>query len=280
MSRETTLRVENFRNCTHDYQCFVQADQLLHGTTTKMFRQAVSRVAVRQNVRQFHNTRASNDLFDYFRIRNFLKKEEGPKEVEVESAKDVMKKVESSEEDLSKVSNLRVLGKPPKDTTWEELEAPKWAFQPWPTAQNNKKLKLRTVQIALAHAAKQHIAGFEKGSDLMAASLQDLTTRFNFIKEITPRLNVSIPDAVLTKATNVGDIFNYLEANVVGREFDEKQPDAVYLNPDEFEGLNVTFVDHGAESAKQAKKFKKLLDKAEEHMEVEVARKLQAAVDK
>ena len=94
-------------------------------------------------------------------------------------------------------------------------------------------------------------------------NLNDLYQRFIFIKQVQIKFGIEISDLKLTQLNNLLKLKNHLvrELNPSKIELNEKLPNAIYLNPEEFIGTNISIGDHIFEKQK-SKHFKKLIKKA------------------
>ncbi|ANB11360.1 hypothetical protein AWJ20_4166 [Sugiyamaella lignohabitans] len=216
------------------------------------------RLALQQH-RQLSSSIPRSNLFDFFR-RAGVKDESKPVPKQTKT-KDVMKELESGESEVvsDKRVKLRVLGAPPKDESWEQ-ERNQFEVNAWPLKATAPELQETQVTEALQNAYNKH---FTSSNDTSASyldqSLDDLNLRFSYTKEVSRELSVIIPDAVLSKVQTIGDVYEYLTTKVAGRRYDENQPEAIYLDPKEFEGLNITIRDAISEKRNKKLRFKEAL---------------------
>ncbi|PRT56819.1 hypothetical protein B9G98_04439 [Wickerhamiella sorbophila] len=155
-----------------------------------------------------------------------------------------------AQEDLpedTKPRRLRMLGKPkdPKED-WESVK--EFAeFQAWPTRFHRSDMTSGQIESAVSSA----FAGVE---------FSNISQRFEAVKKLSQELQIAIPDAVLSRTTSKEYITGYLES--VARPFDEKMPDAIYLNPEDFQGTNITISDPVAERKERRRRYAQLLQDA------------------
>lgn len=150
----------------------------------------------------------------------------------------------------SQPRKLRVLGKPRNPETDLKWVKAKFTFDAWPT--NLCKKSLTTDKIVAAVGAHP-------------IDYKDLNARFEAFKQISKSLGVAIPDRVLTTCDSPELLKAYLQS--VSREYDEKQPDAIYLDRKEFQGLNITIEPTPKERRAVIKKTKQLIREAQKAQE-------------
>lgn len=226
--------------------------------------------------RSFSQTTQRQDLFDFLRRRSIKPRDEEPKPTATESStpaqpqkktSDVMSEVESSSSSEPVKQSLRIVGKPPSiQETWESEKNGFDLSSPWPIKLVAPELTSEAVMNALEtnYAKIVEPKLTEKPADWKSAKLDDLQLRFDFSKAVIAELQVSIPDRVLSQLSTIGDIHDYYLDQVVGRIFNEKLPDAVYFNNEDFEGTNVTFVDADKEKKESKLRWKRLVQEAKE----------------
>lgn len=155
---------------------------------------------------------------------------------------------ESIPED-SEPRKLKMLGKSyniQKD--WPKVE--KFTqYSAWPTNLYRSELTADNIEHALQ-------AAFPEGD----ASVADIFKRFAGIKEITKTLNIAIPDSEFSSFKTVNNVKEHLLS--VSRKYDERQPDAVYLDAKDFVGTNITLSDPVMERRSRKERYQKLLKEA------------------
>jgi hypothetical protein len=210
----------------------------------------------RNVARTLHTSTVRLDLFSFFR------KTKVPEEralVKPQKTSEVMKQL-ADDTKQSERPKLRMLGTPPVDNSWE-LENRGFAVNPWPVRTVAPNLTLEKVEEALRNAYETVIGG-KADANIGEISLLNLRTRFDFIKHVNKVLKVAIPDVEISKMSSIADVGQYYTKRVINREFNEWEPEAIYLKPEDFEGYNVTIVDAQAERAKIRDKRKSLLQAA------------------
>lgn len=236
-----------------------QAQLVVHTQNTNNMLRAVT-ASQPILARHLHTSRATQDLFDFFR-RKKISETTTPSANAVEKTKDVMKKLEEGgktgaeasekDADIGKSRKLRILGAPVVEDAWQ-TEKVKFAFRPWPLQQTNKDRTSEDVTAAIANLSVADIN----------ASFSSIDEKFSFVKNIGKELRVSIPDPVVSRLNSVAEFQAYLCENVVDREFDERQPDAIYLDAKDFEGTNISIKDAITERYNKKQKFRDALRQA------------------
>lgn len=229
-----------------------------------------------QQQRRFSQSSGRQDLFDFLRRRSIKPRDEESKPPSTESStpakpqkktSDVMSEVESSSSSEPVKQNLRIVGKPRSiQETWESEKNGFELSNPWPIKLVAPELTTEAVVNALEtnYAKIVEPKLTKKPTDWKSAKLDDLQLRFDFSKAVIAELQVSIPDRVLSQMSTIGDIHNYYLDQVVGRIFDEKLPDAVHFNNEDFEGTNITFVDADKEKKESKLRWRRLVQEAKE----------------
>lgn len=144
---------------------------------------------------------------------------------------------------------LRILGKPHNiNHDWPKIEN-FTRYSAFPTNMYRSELTADSIAEAVAKA-------FPEGD----ASVVDISKRFAGIKDLTKHLKVAIPDSVFSSVRTVNDIKDHLRS--VSRKFDEKRPDAVYLDAKDFVGTNITISDPVVERRSRKQRYQELLNAA------------------
>ena len=142
---------------------------------------------------------------------------------------------------------LRVLGMPKNNKAdWDSVKDVA-SFTAWPTSYHRSDLSTEQIESAVAAA-------------FGSADLSNLSQRFQAIKSLSESLNLAIPDSVLSKVESTQDAVEYLKS--VARPYNEKTPDAVYLNAEDFKDTNITISDPAAERKARRKHYKSLVRQA------------------
>lgn len=146
----------------------------------------------------------------------------------------------------SKPRKLKVIGKP-KDIA-EEREAIKEfvEFSAWPTNHHRRDLKEPDIDNALAQVRNFDFA--------------DITSRFQAVKQVTESLRIAVPDPVISTLSSADEFRTHLLRSA--RVYDERQPDAIYLSPEDYLGTNIVISDPTAERKAMRQKKHELLRKA------------------
>lgn len=211
---------------------------------------------------------------DFFKNRKWVPGFGQKSKVEkTQSTKDLIKDIEDreSKQEVSKglagPVELDVLGAPVVDT-WSEEERAQFAFKAFPIAKHNAELTIEEVESVLGSSYKQ-VYGSE-GQDLG----QDLNKRFAYLKAVMQGLNTAIPEKYIIQFGSVEDVRTYFAGKVVGIEFNEKEPEAIYLNPEDFKGTNITLVDVVKSKKERKQKWDDLINQARKHEDEELAKSL------
>lgn len=211
-------------------------------------------------IRSLHTSSSRSDLFSFFR-KTKVPMEPGKelKPTKPQKTSEVMKELVSDKKD-KKRSNLRIIGAPPADDSWE-LENNGFQVNAWPVTTVAPKLTSQQVDEALKNAYDT-VIGENTQVSLSERSLLDLNTRFNFIKHVNKDLKVAMPDSEVNNVNVIGDVEKYYKKRVIDKEYNEWEPEAIYLKQEDFEGYNVTIIDAQADRAKRREKRASLLREA------------------
>lgn len=220
--------------------------------------------------RAIHTFSARSDLFSFFRKTKVPEPVAAPPPKPKKTA-EVMNELASDSKKVGR-PKLRVLGEPPVDNSWEQ-ENNDFEVNAWPVKTIAPKLTAAEVDEAVKRAYNSIVKGIPSGGDIGDTSLLDLKTRFAFTKYVNQVLKVAIPDAELNTITSVGDVENYYKRKVIDKEFNEWEPEAIYLKPEDFQGYNVTIIDAKAERKKLRERRNELL-KAAKRSEAQRQREL------
>lgn len=230
----------------------------------------LTRPTCRYSVRQFSRTSTRQDLFDFLKKRSIKPRDaqkEKPQEAVTETTNTSVEETNKEKPKPNKREALRVIGKPPSiHESWETEKNGFDLSNPWPTKLNNSELSIEQVENALLKNYTEIIQPTLNTSveDWMKTELNDLKLRFDYTKAVISQLNVSIPDRVLSEMNQISDLYDYYVDNVVGKIVNEKLPDAIYFDPNEFEGTNITFVDADKEKKDSKQRWKNLVKQAKD----------------
>lgn len=169
-------------------------------------------------------------------------------------------------EEAQAARELEVLGMPAYDTveSWE-AESNGFKIVPFPINLQNEKLDdLDLVKGAIFRAATAHglfpanaTAPPEGEQWLSDIVFDDIKTRFLVFKQIQRELDIQIPDPELSRIGSAEMLFEYFLDKVHGvKRFNPKEPNAIYLDPQEFIGTNITLKNGGLSDA-EVRKLKK-----------------------
>lgn len=180
---------------------------------------------------------------------------------------------------------LEVIGLPEEDRSWEEFVAAnggQFEVGAFPTGQVNAELTAEAVEAAVGKAYAEVVLGGDSSADSLpadwqAAEVADLTTRMRFLSHIQLALRTAIPDPQLALLASPAAVHAYFATKVVGRRYNEKEPDAIYLDPKDFEGTNIRIVDAPLSKRQQEAKWQALVEDARKADEEKRAQALSEA---
>lgn len=212
--------------------------------------------------RSFSSSSLKYSILDYFRSKPSTPAVAQP------STKEVMKKAEQSEVSLEKIP---IIGKRNKlrDELWKTrmngFEVNSWipeksVYTELIASDSNieptvviKNLLLKTYNDKLS-------ANLDAVTEDI--TLNDLQKRFELIKQIQLDFGVKISDYELTTLNSLTKVEKYLNKKLLNpTRFNEKEPNAIYLDEDAFKGTNVSIKSYVSEALKE-KKFNALLRQA------------------
>ncbi|KAG7927175.1 hypothetical protein KL925_002546 [Ogataea polymorpha] len=218
------------------------------------------------SARQFHNSVVRPSVLDYFK---FYKKKDAAPETPVKDTKEVIKEIETKTRDPVTSNEVVILGKHNSEFSDEKVSKKAlegFVFNTWLpeksefSNRNTGSLPYQeVVSELLTEIFKTHVPSIN-ASDL---KLDDLALRFKLLKEVQIKFGTSIPDIKLSQLDSFDKIERYLldKLDPKSQLFNEKLPDAVYLDPKEFEGTNITVGEYVFESQKR-KEIRNLYQKA------------------
>lgn len=183
----------------------------------------------------------------YNKLTGWRRKTPSNNVVDPTLSKDAERSDESMPAD-SKPRRLKVIGKP-KDIA-DEREAIKEfiEFSAWPTNHHRRDLKESEIDDALTQ-----VQGFD---------FANIDSRFQALKQVTEKLKVAVPDSVLSTIFTADDFRAHLLRSA--RVYDERQPDAIYLSPEDYIGTNIVISDPAAERKATKQRKHELVQKARE----------------
>ncbi|ODQ66647.1 hypothetical protein NADFUDRAFT_50558 [Nadsonia fulvescens var. elongata DSM 6958] len=220
--------------------------------------------------RRIHLSRTNRDLLTWFTGKKAFDPEDETKVVNTKKTDDYISEVEESgqktkTQDENLAVDLEVIGEPAKVDTWR-YEMNGFKIKQWKNKPENR-LALRN-QVEAEAAVKASFKGITKKDQAAEISLDyqldDLLQRFNFVKSFTIQTGVTIPDHILSKVQTPRDLVRYLNSSVIGVNFDEKSPKAIFLDQKDWEGTNVTIIDTDKERKIKNDNWKELVRKAKE----------------
>ncbi|KAG7846887.1 hypothetical protein KL941_002680 [Ogataea angusta] len=218
------------------------------------------------SVRQFHNSVVRPSVLDYFK---FYKKKDTAPETPVKDTKEVIKEIETKTRDPVTSNKVVILGKYNSefsDAKVAQRAMEGFVFSTWLPQKSEfskrntgSRLYQEVVSELLTEIFKTHVPSI----NALDLKLDDLALRFKLLKDVQIKFGTSIPDIKLSQLDSFDKIERYLLGKLDPKSqlFNEKVPDAVHLDPKEFEGTNITVGDYVFESQKR-KEIKKLHRKA------------------
>lgn len=243
------------------------------------------------SARGFHSTGARTlDILGFLKGR---KEQPGLAPVKkAEATSKVIKDIEEREARNEKSKNLEpveleVIGMPPEDLSWEE-QRNGFEVKGFPIRAVNPNVTGPQVDAALYRAYAEVVLGQKldaaagEGNSIPAewvqAEITDLTVRLEVLKHVMLSLNTAIPDSKLVELSTLGALQTYFSTKVIGRQFNDKEPDAIYLNPADFEGTNITVLDAPVSKKAARAKWQKLVDDARKVEDEKMGKSLDAAM--
>lgn len=229
--------------------------------------------SVIQHHRSFHNSQNLNlDLFSFFRSRK--EKEQAIQQKPVKSTKSVIQDIESREaasetSETLKPVELEVIGAPPaKDASWAEESNGFTVDNAFPINTVSPAVDLELVKATIYRLSQKKPAAdaelqVPEGLDWMKKiELIDFPSRFFFVKAVSKALNIAVPDNQLGSILDAHALYSYFATKVAGHHYDPKRPDAIYLDPKDFEGTNISIAPKTLTKAQEQKKWNKLVEQA------------------
>ncbi|CDK28613.1 unnamed protein product [Kuraishia capsulata CBS 1993] len=220
----------------------------------------ISRSLQSLQARKFSTTAQTQGLLDYFSFtrKNKLKTAE-------KSTKEVMQELETQDKDLTTQVAIPILGRTdPRNKDWKK-KMNGFSGESWIPSQTTIKAELEGKQDAekseiITKRVSELHAQYAGSSD---GALSDLSKRFTFLKQVQLEFGVAISDIKLTQLNNLHLVEDFVVSNLLGPKsrFNERFPNAIYLDPKEFEGTNISVTKFVGAKEKQ-KKFEKLVEQA------------------
>lgn len=239
--------------------------------------------------RGFHSTGVAQlDILGFLKGR---KEQPGLAPVKkAEATSKVIKDIEEREARNEKSKNLEpveleVIGMPPEDVSWEE-QRNGFEVKGFPIKAVNPQVTGPQVDAALYQAYAEVVLGQKPDgavdssipAEWVNAEISDLSTRLEVLKHVMVSLNTAIPDSKLVELSTLGALQTYFSTKVIGRQFNDKEPDAIYLNPADFEGTNITVLDAPLSKKATRAKWQKLVDDARKVEDEKMGKSLDAAM--
>jgi hypothetical protein len=217
-------------------------------------------------VRSFSTTKPSNSVLDYFKF--FKKKNSQDANIpQPKDTEEVIKDVESNQENITKNTKIEILGrKNPRYTDKEIIKQNLNGFQVhrW-IPKSNFFTETLTPENYKSKISEQLTTLFNDSKISIDSSIDNLYIRFDILKKIQKLFTISIPDSKFTYLSDFSNIESYLITNLNPTlklsNKNEFQPDAIDFNPNEFLGTNVSVSKHVFKSEKE-RTYKSLLKKA------------------
>ncbi|VVT54033.1 uncharacterized protein SAPINGB_P003873 [Magnusiomyces paraingens] len=249
--------------------------------TANIVRRAATMVQTR---RMLHTTTPrALDLFSFFRSKQAspaLKPVEVPKP---KKTKELLSEIESgSASDVTQrqAPKLEVIGLPNTDESWSFENNGFSLAEAFPINTVAPTLDLAQVATAIRVAAGINTDTNNDSIEWMkSVSLLDFGTRLDFTKRVARELGVAIPDSRLAEIVDAHDLYNYFETFVAGVHFNPKEPDAIYLDPKDYEGTNITILPKPLSKGEQKKKWGRLVAQARKARDVEVKEQMDSAMN-
>ncbi len=132
---------------------------------------------------------------------------------------------------------LRIIGKP----TITQIPLNGFKIPSW--KKGKKVTTLNEVDNAISKAYFEVFNKNENIKDILNYELSDLSKRFEIFKNIQKFTGYDISDYIISKSKTINDIKIYFTKNIINKpKFDDLLPNAIHLNPEEFEGSNVRVI--------------------------------------
>jgi RNase H-fold protein (predicted Holliday junction resolvase) len=231
----------------------------------------------RQQKQLFHSSGTQSlDLFGFLKGR---KEQAAPVPSTKKLIKDIEERESRNEVSLKEPVDLEVIGLPPRDySVWTEEERNGFTVEAFPISQVNSELTGEQVQAALVKAYNEiNAAAVESISEEIASkTFEDFNARLQFLKSVEKTLKTAVSDSKIIELDSIQAIANHFNNFVIGRQFNEKEPDAIYLNPEDFKGTNITLVDESLSTKKaKSKTWDRLVEQARKAQEEELEKSLE-----
>lgn len=238
--------------------------------------------------RQFHSGRQTQmDILGFLRGR---KEQPGLAPVKAESTSKVIKDIEErqSRNEMSKNLDpveLEVIGLPVEELEWNETQRNGFEVNAFPIHQVNPEVTQQEVDVALYNAYSEVVLKNPSSADNITipaewvnTEITDLTVRLQFLKHIMKALNTAIADNKLVDLSSINALQGYFSTKAIGRKFNEKEPDAIYLDPNDFKGTNITILDAPISKKERLAKWQQLVEEARKAEDEKLGKTLDAAM--
>lgn len=233
-----------------------------------------SMIQSQQQQRSLHITRpAQLDLFSFFRSRKEKEQVLAPKPQKTASLlKDIEQREASGETPQTlKPVELEVIGLPVEDRFWDAEQNGFSMEGAFPISSISPDVSLEAVKSTIYNISQNNAtpentpnsSSIPEGTEWMKQiDLLDFNTRFQFVKAVSRALNIAVPDSQLANIVNAEALYTYFSTQVAGYHYDPKRPDAIYLNPEEFEGTNITILPKPLSPKQREEKWQHLVEEA------------------
>lgn len=239
--------------------------------------------------RAFHTTRpAALDLFSFFRGSNKTPAALKPVAAEKpKKTKALLAELEAGDatdaRERSTAARLDVIGAPAADDSWAREHNGFSMAGAFPVHTHKPELDMETVTAAIAEAAGVELAaGADEASirgALAAHALPEFGARLAFVAAVSRALGVAVPDSRLAALVDAAALRDHFAAHVAGVHYNPREPDAIYLNPADYEGSNITILPTPATKADRKKRWNKLVAEARIATESRVQQQLDSAMN-
>ncbi|KAG0654947.1 hypothetical protein C6P44_000609 [Monosporozyma unispora] len=222
-----------------------------------LLRPMITQLYSRQlNGRTFHTISIQQDFMSWFRSKKQAQaKVRKTKEIieDIESGKELD---ESTTESSSKILKLDLT--PDNIIGTRRVETINLDDIPWNNWLSSKKVKTsEELDQVITIACKATLGGSISETE----PFSDLVTKFNFVKKLQSLSGYTIPDYELTVSNTPAQFKTYYMNNIISgklQQFNEKEPNAIYLTQDSFKEPNIRVTDRVI-SKSQEQKFNSIL---------------------
>lgn len=220
--------------------------------------------------RAFHTVSKKQDFMSWFRSK---------KQAKVRKTKEIIEDIESGKkigdsktESSSKLLTLDLT--PDNIIGTRKVETVNLDDIPWNNWLSSKKVKSpEELNQLITLSCKEVLNSNVNETD----SFPDLSTKFNFVKKLQSLSGYTIPDYELTVLNTPAEFKTYYMNNIISGkllQFNEKEPDAIYLTKESFNQPNIRVTDRVTSKA-QKQKFNSILQEVQALKERDTAEEIQ-----